>query len=173
MAQQSIADALDEVKETLGDTSDKLANEIKRFAATAGQPLEDASKRSGATLDSMNTKIATTLEAVSAQLVEEGERLTRSTTSIVRAIDTVVARLTALQTPDQIIDVKLAPMIQGLTRAINSFSKSAEIQAHSIEANLRQTQLIGDAVNVLMQEIRTAEAARASGRPWGSSNHDR
>jgi hypothetical protein len=101
------------------------------------------------------------------------ERLTRSTTSIVRAIDVVVGRLAVLQTPDQIIEVKLAPMIQGLTRAINSFSKSAEIQAHSIEANLRQTQLIGDAVNVLMQEVRAAESARASGGPWDSTNRDR
>jgi ElaB/YqjD/DUF883 family membrane-anchored ribosome-binding protein len=173
MAQQSIADALDEVKETLGDSSAKLAVEIKKFAVTAGKPLEEASKRSGDTLDSMNSKIATTLETVSAQLVEEGERLTRSTTSIVRAIDVVVGRLAVLQTPDQIIEVKLAPMIQGLTRAINSFSKSAEIQAHSIEANLRQTQLIGDAVNVLMQEVRAAESARASGGPWDSTNRDR
>jgi hypothetical protein len=173
MAQQSIADALDEVKETLGDSSAKLAVEIKKFAVTAGKPLEEASKRSGDTLDSMNSKIATTLETVSAQLVEEGERLTRSTTSLVRAIDVVVGRLAVLQTPDQIIEVKLAPMIQGLTRAINSFSKSAEIQAHSIEANLRQTQLIGDAVNVLMQEVRAAESARASGGPWDSTNRDR
>jgi ElaB/YqjD/DUF883 family membrane-anchored ribosome-binding protein len=173
MAQQSIADALDEVKETLGDTSDKLADEIKRFAATAGKPLEDASKRSGETLDSMNEKIATTLETVSAQLVEEGERLTRSTTGIVRAIDTVVTKLTALQTPDQIIEVKLAPLIQGLTRAVNSFNKSAEIQADTIEANLRQTQLIGDAVNVLMQEIRAADTAHVPAGPWGESDHDR
>src|ERR1700730_3353761 len=36
MAQQSINDALAEVKETLGDTSDRLAGEIKRVAATAG-----------------------------------------------------------------------------------------------------------------------------------------
>ena len=114
------------MKETLGDTNDKLADEMKRFAATAGKPLEDASKRSGATLDTMNGKIVTTLETVSSQLIEEGERLTRSTTSIVRAIDTVVARLTALQTPDHIIEIKLAPMIQGLTRAINSFDKSAK-----------------------------------------------
>ena len=42
---------------------------------------------------------------IALSLVEEGERLTRSTTSIVRAIDTVVARLAALQTPDQIIEV--------------------------------------------------------------------
>jgi hypothetical protein len=145
-----------------------LAGEIKRFAVTAGKPLEEASKRSGDTLDSLNKKMVTTLETVSAQLVEEGDRLTRSTNSIVRAIDTVVTKLAALQTPDQIIEVKLAPMIQGLTRAINSFDKSAKIQADTIEANLRQTQVIGDAVNVLMQEIRAAEAARATARPWGS-----
>jgi ElaB/YqjD/DUF883 family membrane-anchored ribosome-binding protein len=173
MSQQSITDALAEVKETLGDTSDRLAGEIKRFAATAGKPLEEASKRSGDTLDSLNEKMVTTLETVSAQLVEEGERLTRSTTSIVRAIDTVVARLAALQTPDQIIEVKLAPMIQGLTRAINSFDKSTKLQADTIEANLKQTQIIGDAVNVLMQEIRAADAARASGGPWGTDNRDR
>jgi ElaB/YqjD/DUF883 family membrane-anchored ribosome-binding protein len=173
MAQQSINDALAEVKETLGDTSDRLAGEIKRFAATAGKPLEEASKRSSDTLDSLNEKMVTTLETVSAQLVEEGERLTRSTTSIVRAIDTVVTRLTALQTPDQIIEVKLAPMIQGLTRAVNSFDKSTKIQADTIEANLRQTQVIGDAVNVLMREIRAADAARASGGPGGSDNRDR
>jgi ElaB/YqjD/DUF883 family membrane-anchored ribosome-binding protein len=173
MAQQSIADALDEVKETLGNTSDKLADEIKHFAATAGKPLEEASRRSSDTLDTMNEKIASTLETVSAQLVEEGDRLTRSTASIVRAIDTVVTRLAALQTPDQIIEVKLAPMIQGLTRAVNSFNKSAEIQAGIIDANLKQTQLIGDAVNSLMQEFRAAEYPDAPAGPWGPSNRDR
>jgi ElaB/YqjD/DUF883 family membrane-anchored ribosome-binding protein len=173
MAQQSIKDALEEVKETLGDTSDRLAGEIKRFAVTAGKPLEEASKRSGATLDSLNEKIATTLETVSEQLVEEGERLTRSTTSIVRAIDTVVAKLTALQTPDQIIEIKLAPMIQGLTRAVNSFGKSSEAQTESIEAGIRQTQTIATAMTELLQEIRAAEAARSAAGPWGSSNHDR
>jgi ElaB/YqjD/DUF883 family membrane-anchored ribosome-binding protein len=168
MAQQSINDALAEVKETLGDTSDRLAGEIKRFAATAGKPLEEASKRSGDTLDSLNEKMVTTLETVSQQLVEEGERLTRSTTGIVRAIDTVVAKLTSLQTPDQLIEIKLAPMIQGLTRAINSFNKSAEIQAQTIEANLQQTQAVGTVVTQLIKEIQAAEAARASARPWGS-----
>jgi ElaB/YqjD/DUF883 family membrane-anchored ribosome-binding protein len=156
------------VKETLGDASDRLAGEIKRFAVTAGKPLEDASKKSGETLDSLNEKMVTTLETVSGQLVEEGERLTRSTTSIVRAIDTVVAKLTSLQTPDQLIEIKLAPMIQGLTRAINSFNKSAEIQAQTIEANLQQTQAVGTVVTQLIKEIQAAEAARASARPWGS-----
>jgi ElaB/YqjD/DUF883 family membrane-anchored ribosome-binding protein len=172
MAQQSINDALAEVNETLGDASDRLAGEIKRFAVTAGKPLEDASKKSGETLDSLNEKMVTTLETVTAQLVEEGERLTRSTTSIVRAIDTVVAKLTSLQTPDQLVEIKLTPMIQGLTRAVNSFNKSAEIQAHTIDANLRQTQAVGTVVTQLIQEIRAAEAARTPVGPWGPSNRD-
>jgi ElaB/YqjD/DUF883 family membrane-anchored ribosome-binding protein len=172
MAQQSIADALDEVKETLGDASDKLAGEIRKFALTAGKPLEDASKRSGETLDSLNDRVAETLEDVAARLAHEGERLSQSTASIVQAIDGVATKLSSLQTPDQLIEIKLTPVIQGLTRAINSFSKSAEIQANTIEANLRQTQLIGDAVNILMQEIRAAEAERASAGPWGSNERN-
>lgn len=169
MAQQSIADALDEVKETLGDASDKLATEIKKFALTAGKPLEDASRKSGETLDDLNDRVAETLEDVTARLAHEGEQLSRSTASVVKAIEEVAAKLTSLQTPDQLIEIKLTPVIQGLTRAINSFSKSAEIQANTIEANLRQTQLIGDAVNVLLQEIRAVEAARTRAEPWDSS----
>jgi ElaB/YqjD/DUF883 family membrane-anchored ribosome-binding protein len=172
MAQQSINDTLAEVKETLGDTSDKLADEIRKFAVTAGKPLEDASRKSGETLDSLNEKIVMTLETVSAQLVEEGERLTRSTTSIVRAIDAVVAKLASLQTPDQIIEIKLAPMIQGLTRAINSFDKSAKTQTENIEANLQQTRAMGFAVTRLIEELRTVEGAGTSTGPWATSGHD-
>ncbi len=179
MAQQSINDALDEVKETLGDASDKLAGEIKKFAVTAGKPLEEASKRSGETLDNLNESIVETLETVSARLAHEGEQLSRSTANIVKAIDGVATKLASLQTPDHIIEIKLAPMIQGLTRAINSFSKSAETQAKTIDSNLQQTQAVATAVTGLMQEInllqemRTAEATRAPSGPWGSISQDR
>lgn len=173
MAQQSIADALDEVKETLGDASDNLADEIRKFAVTAGKPLEDASRKSGETLDDMNQRIVETLETVSARLAHEGEELSRSTASIVKSIDGVATKLATLQTPDQIIEIKLSPVIQGLTRAINSFNKSAEIQAKTIEANLQQTQAVGAAVGRLMQELRAAEAARTTIGPWGPSSVDR
>jgi ElaB/YqjD/DUF883 family membrane-anchored ribosome-binding protein len=123
IAQQSINDALDEVKETLGDASDKLASEIRKFAVTAGKPLEDASKKSGETLDDLSERIVETLETVSARLAHEGDQLSKSTASIVKAIDGVATKLASMQTPDQIIEIKLAPMIQGLTRAVNSFER--------------------------------------------------
>jgi ElaB/YqjD/DUF883 family membrane-anchored ribosome-binding protein len=170
MTQQSITDALDEINETLGSASDKLATEIKTFAQTAGKPLEEASQRSGKTLDNLNQKVVETLQTVSDRLVRESDQLSRSTTSIVKAIDGLAAKLASMQTPEQVIEIKLAPVVSGLTKAVNSFTKSAEMQAQTIESSLRQTQAMGAAIDRLMQAIRASEAARAATGPWGPSD---
>jgi len=96
-----------------------LAGEIKKFAVTAGKPLEEASKKSGETLESLTEKIVETLETVSARLAHEGEQLSRSTATTVEAIDSIATKLASLQTPDRIIEIELTPVIQGMTRAIN------------------------------------------------------
>lgn len=171
MAQQSISDALDEVKEALGETRKGLAGEMQGFAVAARQPLEDASKRSGEALNMMNNQVVRTLEAVSKQLTDQGDRLTRSTASMVKAIDAVVGKLASLQTPEQVIEIKLAPMIQGLTRAVNSFSKSSETQAKAIDENLRQTQALAAALNELTNEIRAENAERYATGPWGRGHN--
>ena len=113
-----------------------------------------------------------TLETVSEQLVHEGERLTKSTASIVAAIDAVVSKLESLQTPDRIIEIELAPMVQSLSGVVSSFSKSAEAQAKAIDANLKQTHDVAVAMTQLMREIRAAESARFSTGPWGASRHE-
>lgn len=172
MTQQSLGDALDELKETLGETRKELASEIKEFAVTARQPLEDASKRSGEALNMMNSQATRTFEAMSKQLVEQGDRLTRSTAIMIKAIDTVVGKLASLQTPEQIIEIKLAPMIQGLSRAVNSFNKSAETQAKAMDESLRQTQALAAALNDLMNEIRAENAERYATGPWAGRGHN-
>ena len=163
--QQSLGDALDEIKETLGNTRLQLASEIKELAATAGKPLEDASRKSGESLDSLNERIVETLQTVSERLVREGDALSRSTATIVLAIDDVAKRLTALRTPDQIIEIKLGSMIQDLTSVIDSFNKSAATQAQVMEANLQQTLAVGAAVTRLIEETRATDAADVSARP--------
>ncbi|MGJ5181845.1 hypothetical protein ACQR16_34610 [Bradyrhizobium oligotrophicum] len=170
MTQQSITEALDEINEALGTASDKLATEIRTFAQTAGKPLEEASQKSGKTLDALNEKVVDTLETASARLVNESDQLSRSTASIVKAIDGLAAKLASMQMPEQIIEIKLAPVISGLTKAINSFSKSAEVQAKTIDSSLRQTQAMGAAIDRLVQTVQAAEAARPPAGPWGSNN---
>jgi len=170
MTQQSITDALDEINESLGSASDKLATEIRTFAQTAGKPLEEASQRSGKSLDDLNERVVDTLDAVSARLVRETDQLSRSTAGMVTAIDGLTAKLASLQTPEQIIEIKLSPVVSGLTKAINAFSKSAELQEKAISENLQHTRVVGAAVERLLQELRAAEAVRVPTGPWGSSN---
>jgi hypothetical protein len=173
MTQQSITDALDETKESIGQAREQFSGEIAKFALAAGKPFEDASKRSSETLDGLNQRTVQVLD-VSKALVEEGEQLTRSTTSIVTAMDALVAKLLSMQNPEHAVEAKLAPLIQGLTQAVGALSKNAESQAKSIEANLKHTQNVVIAITQLLQEIRSEEeTARPLLRPRGTSRGDR
>jgi methyl-accepting chemotaxis protein len=172
MTQQSISDGLDEVKESLGAAREQFAGELAKLATTANKPFEEAFQRSGETFDRLNERTVEVLE-VSRQLVQEGEQLAKSTTSIVKAIDDVFARLATHQTSDQIIQTKLAPMIQSLTEAVNSLKDSTESQARNVEVNLRHTQSVVVAVNQLLKEMHAAEVTRPAAGSWSSKIRDR
>jgi ElaB/YqjD/DUF883 family membrane-anchored ribosome-binding protein len=159
MTQQSVTDALDEMKQDIG---------------SAGKPLQEASRKSGETLGNLNERMARTLEAVSEQLVQEGELLSHSAVHIVEAIDAVVARLALLDAPQQVLESRLAPLIEGLTGAVNSLGATAESQAKSIESNLKATQTVVVAITRLLQEIQATETARsAPGAAWASRSRER
>jgi hypothetical protein len=142
MTQQSVTDALDEMREGIG---------------AAGKPIEEASRKSGETLDNLNERMVRTLQAVSEQLVQEGELLSRSAAGIVEAIDATVTKLASLQAPEQIVESKLMPVIEGLTGAVNSLGQSAEAQAKNIENNLKHTQTVVLAITELLHEIHASE----------------
>ena len=163
--QQSITDAVDEIDGVLKDARNRIVGQLQEFATDANKPLQDASKRSGDTIEELNARVLTTFELVARQLAEDGARLSGSTAAIVESIDTVVSKLAALQTPEHVIEVKLNPMIQGLTRVVSTFSKNAEVQAISVNSNLKQTQALSSAISILLSEIRAAEAARAATNP--------
>src|ERR1700761_7516824 len=74
MTQQSITDALDEMKEGIGKAHQEFAGELKKVAQSTNSPFEEASKRSEQTLDGLNGRTIQVLD-VSRQLVREGEQL--------------------------------------------------------------------------------------------------
>src|SRR5579862_3092758 len=132
---------MDEVKETVTAAHQQLAGELVKVATSANKPFEEAFRRSGETFDRMNERTVEVLE-VSRQLVQEGEELAKNTSNIVKAIDDIFAKLAAHQSSDQLIQTKLAPMIQSLTEAVNSLKDSTETQAMNVEVNLRHTQSV-------------------------------
>src|SRR5262249_16657213 len=128
------------------------------------KPLEEASRKSGETLDNLNERMVRTLQAVSEQLVQEGALLSTSAASIVEAIDAVVTKLASLQAPEQIVESKLIPLIQAPAGAVNSLGESAEAQARNIENNLRHTQTVVLAITELLHEIHASEIPQPSAR---------
>jgi ElaB/YqjD/DUF883 family membrane-anchored ribosome-binding protein len=160
MTQQSVTDALDEAQESIGKAHKEFSGELKKLAQTTNSPFEAASKRSEQTLDGLNGRTLQVLD-VSRQLVKEGEQLAKSTASIVGAIDNLFVKLASRQTPEQIIQSELAPLIQGLTQALNSLHGSVETQAKNVEVNIEHAQSVVVAVNQLLQEIHAGEAPRS------------
>ena len=147
--QQSVTDAFDEAQESIGKAHKDFSGELKKLS----------SKRSEQTLDGLNERTVQVLD-VSRQLVREGEQLAKSTAKIVGAIDSLFVKLASRQTPEQIIQSELAPLIQSLTQALNSLHSSVETQAKNTEVNLEHAQSVVTAVNQLLQEIHAAEAPR-------------
>ena len=150
--QQSIADTLDEVRESIGKAHDKFAGELEKLATSTSLPFEESAKLSGATLASLNQRTIEVLE-VSRELVQEGEQLARNTTSIVQSIDALFARLTAHQTSEEAIGTQLIPMIERLSETVDALNDNAQTQARTMEMSSRQAQSVVVAMRELLIEI--------------------
>ena len=156
MTQQSITDALDEVRESIGKAHQQFAGELQKLATSTSLPFEESSKVSGATLASLNKRTVEVLE-ISRQLVQEGEELARNTTSIVRSIDALFARLTAHQTSEEAIGTQLVPMIERLTESVDALNDNAQTQARSAEISLRHAHSVVVAMKELLIEIQATK----------------
>jgi hypothetical protein len=157
--QQSLAEAVEEINTQLKDANEKIVGQLDTFATKSSKPLEEASKKSGDTILQLNTRISEALENAVGRITQEVGQLSKMTERITTSFEGIVFRLSSLQTPDHIIEIKLSPMIQGLTRAVNNFSKSAEAQSRLVDVNLKQTQELVAALKSIMANARTKAEA--------------
>lgn len=158
--QQSVNDMIEEVNTLLKEGKEKVVKQLDSFATSSSKPIEEASKKSGDSLEQYNTRISSLLETVAQQVIAEGSRLSKSTDDIISAMDRVAGKLTGLQTPDQIIEIKLNPMVQGLSKAVNTFSKSAEAQTRAIESTMVHNQELSLAIHELLTQLKASAAQR-------------
>jgi hypothetical protein len=152
MTQQSITDAMDEMRESIGKAHQQFAGELEKVATNAAAPFEESSKASGATLSNLNQRTVEVLD-VSRHLVQEGEELARNTTSIVKSIDALFARLTGHQTSEEVIGTQLLPMIERLTESVDVLNENAQNQTQAAEVNLHHAQNVVVAMRELLIEI--------------------
>lgn len=177
MTQQSMADALDEMKIMLGEMRQTMAGELEQMTGRISGPLEETSRKSGDTVDALADRIAEALDEVSKQLVQQTENLSRGAEASAEAIQKTVAKLEGMQTPEQVIEIKLAPMIQGLSRAVNSFKSSAEMHGKTVDKGLKETRDLAASVTRMVDELKTSDLFRprvaAEPGPWERSQNDK
>jgi hypothetical protein len=154
--QQSLTDALDEVVESLRSGKEKLLLQLEEFAQTFSRPLEHASNRSTETIDQFNARFSQSLEAVSRQVAEGTIQLSNASTAMIKSVGAVASKLEAMQTPDRVIEIKLNPLIQGLSRAVNTFSKNAESHTEAVNTSIQETQTLSSVIADLISELKTA-----------------
>jgi hypothetical protein len=177
MTQQSMADALEEMKTMLGEMRQTMEGELEQMSGRISAPLEETSRKSGDTVDALADRIAETLDDVSERLVQQTENFSRGAEASAEAIRKTIAKLEAMQSPEQIIEIKLAPMIQGLSRAVNSFKTSAEMHENTVDKSLKQTQELTASITRLFDELRTSDLFRprvaAEQGPWEKPQCDK
>ena len=170
MTQQSVAEALEQANELLKETTQKLGEELSKAASSANKPIGKHQNGRANSLEELNSRVMHSLDLISKKFTQDGEQLSKTMSAAAKAIETVVSKLAAMQTPDSIIEIKLQPMVQGLSRAVNSFSKSSETNQQTIESTLVQTQALATSIAELIKEIRAERAVTANKStiaPWG------
>lgn len=165
MSQQSMVDALVELEQLFATTRDHVAALMADLAKAANKPLEETSKASGEAMAQLTSQTTATIETASKQLAEEAGRLSRSTQSIVVAVDDFVSKLATVRVPDNIIEVQLQPLIQDLSRAVGAFDQAVRRQSEAASLNLEETRRIAVAVAELASEIRASNARMAVEEP--------
>jgi hypothetical protein len=131
-AQQAAADSFDHVAEKIDVIAARLLASVADVASQSARPLQDASRRSADTIADASNMMSEALATTAGQLAADMENLSKSVVDISETINAVAMKLERLQTPDGIIEVRLDPVIQTLTDAVERFSEESDQQAGAL-----------------------------------------
>src|SRR5215467_11483154 len=137
-AQQAAADSFNHVTEKFDEIVARFLASLEDTTAKLAGPLEAASRRSGDAIAEATKTIGATLGASAQQLEAETDKLSIRAGAIAIALEQVIAKLRALQTPDRVIEVRLEPLTHSLTQAVDRFAAQSDGQAVTIRAALQE-----------------------------------
>jgi hypothetical protein len=159
-AQQAAADSFNQVVEKFDAIALKFVASLDDVTAKLTLPLETASRQSANALGELTRTMGAALAASAGQIAAETENLAERTGAISAALDEVVAKLSAMQTPDRVIEVRLEPMADALAQAVDRFAAQSDGQSRSVTDALNTasatTKKSIDSIVALRQEFGTA-----------------
>ncbi|MEC5293077.1 hypothetical protein [Aurantimonas sp. C2-4-R8] len=140
-AQQQVSEGFEYVREGMEEVSGRILTSFEEMTLRASKPFESASESSGAVLSALAKTIGESLDGAAKRLADENEKLAAETGEITLALRTTAERLSAMQTPDKIIEVRFEPIAASLASTMEGFAehirRKDEIDRGVIEAITR------------------------------------
>jgi len=166
-AQQAAADSFKHVTEKFDEIVAKFLGSLEDMTAKLAGPLEAGSRRSGDAIAEASELIGAKLAESGRQISAASDTLSERVGAISAALDDVAAKLSAMQTPDRVIEVRLEPITHSLTQAVDRFAAQSGVQAAAVKAALEQanaaTKESIEMIATARQELRaTADSNRVS-----------
>jgi hypothetical protein len=165
-AHQSAADSFKLVAEKFDEIAARLLVSLADVSAKSALPLETASRRSAEMVEQVTKAMVENLVANSRHLGEETEKLSKCTGDIAAALDEVTKKLSNMRTPDGVVEVRLEPVVQSLTQAIDRFAAQSEGQGAVVEEAVHAAKIVAQtssaSIIALRQEIATSSATNAA-----------
>jgi hypothetical protein len=156
-AQQAAADSFSHVSEKFDEIADKFLRRLDELSATLASPIAVASRESADAISDVSKTIGEKFAVSAWQLSAESELLSKRAATISPVLDELTAKLGAMQTPDRVIEVRLEPMAQALSAAVDRLTAQSDGQASAVKdavatANASTERSI-DLVGALRQEF--------------------
>lgn len=155
VTQQVVAEGFEETKKHIDEVSGKLLNSFIQLEAQTTGPMEKASQSAGESLASMSGRLSSGIEAAGAKLSEEADRLARSTHSITATLDTLSVRLRGVQAPEQVIEVKVSPVVEAFRLAVQDLARQQEEGSAKIDAALENIRSTATQLSEAIEALKT------------------
>lgn len=137
--EQVMAEGFDEILTTTRTVSERLLAEITETSQRVAQPLEAASQSSRATLDTLTTRVSDTLGGAARKLADDTDGLSANAGRVSSSLAATAERLTAMQTPEQVIQIRLEPAVEALAAAARSVGASTRENTEALATVLARS----------------------------------
>ena len=172
-AQQSAADSFNHMTERFDEIVAKLLSSLEEVTTKLSVPVEAAARQLSDATGNVTRSMGATLANSVGQLSAQTETLSDRVGEIADALDAVTGKLNAMQTPDQVFEVRLDPVMQALVLAAEQIGAHSDAQAKSVTdalaiANTAAERSI-DLVGALRQDFDTTAEVNRAALEWAAA----
>src|SRR5258707_1434928 len=153
-AQQAAAASFNQVTEKFDEVVGRFLGSLEEITAKTLAPLEAASRRSAEAIAQAGEGIGAKLGESGRQISRASDTLSERAAAVSAALDDVTAKLSAMQTPERVIEIRLEPVTTSLAQAAERLAAQNGSQAAAVKAALHDANAAATRSTDLVMEFR-------------------